>query len=243
VRLAISPERSARVLGGTVLVATLASAASQVSKYVFDHGRLGGLVPLVYVGQERSIPTWLTSALFLAAAACTATIAARARRAGDRFAGHWTGLALLCLVLSADQTAPMHEVLRRALPFRTPLAWPALAGGVGVALAVAYRGLLGTLPARTRRDLAGGALLYLVGAVGLELAVAWLAPAVVLAPASARARETPLLAVTTSVEAFLEMLGLVAIIRGALRYLAAEGGAHVVVAERESAVARPETLG
>ena len=236
-QLAISPERTTRILLLVVAALTLASAAGQVSKYVFDHGRLGGLVPLFSVREARNVPSWFSSATCLAAAAALATIATGARQAADRRAGHWTGLAVLLLALSVDETATLHERAVGAFT-RSEAAWPLAAGGLAAGLALAYRQVLGTLPARTRRDF-GLAALAVVGALGLALIASQIGPA----PATPRARETPLLALLTSVEELLEMLAVVVLIRGCLEHLAAAGEVRVTIGGDDSPVARSQTLG
>lgn len=241
VRLAVSPRRVTRVLLLAVVALTLASAAGQVSKYVFDHGRLAGLVPLFSVGEERNVPTWFSSATCLLAAAGLATIAAGARRAENRWAVHWIGLAVLLLALSIDETAELHERAVRALT-RSGAAWPLAAGGFGAGLALVYRRFLGALPARTRRDFVLAAL-SLAAALGLELVASQVAHALAFGPATPRARETPLFALLTSVEELLEMLGVVALIRGCLHHLAAEGEVQVTIGDGGTRVARPRTLG
>ncbi|MDP8942594.1 MAG: hypothetical protein M3N16_00490 [Actinomycetota bacterium] len=92
-----------------------------------------------------------------------------------RYAGHWTALALLFVVLSADETAKLHELstgpLRDALDIGGALhyAWvvPGIALAAGCA-AVYGRFVLG-LPRPIRRLVVGAAAVYLTAALGLEL--------------------------------------------------------------------------
>jgi hypothetical protein len=228
VQVTVTPERTARILLLVVAALTLASAAGQVSKYAFDRGRLGGLVPLFSVREERNVPTWFSSATCLAAAAALATIASGARRTEDRWARHWTGLATLLLALSVDETAELHERAVRAFT-RSETTWPLAAGAIAVGLALAYRQFYGALPPRTRRDF-GLAALAVAGALGLALVASQIGPA----PVTPRARETPIVALLTSVEELLEMLAVVALIRGSLERLAAEGEVRVTTGSDDS---------
>lgn len=124
--------------------------------------------------EEGNLATWYSSALLLACAALLGAIAWRTT-AGQRYRRHWAGLAILLALMSADETAQMHEML--IAPLRAiwdvggvfHFAWviPGMAFVLCVLLACA--GFLRSLPPRTRALFAAAAAVYLGGALGIEM--------------------------------------------------------------------------
>lgn len=123
--------------------------------------------------EEGNLATWYSSTLLLICAALLGAIAWRA--AGQRYRRHWAGLAILLALMSADETAQMHEML--IAPLRRiwdiggvfHFAWviPGMAFVLCVLLACA--GFLRSLPPRTRTLFVAAAALYLGGALGIEM--------------------------------------------------------------------------
>jgi len=205
-----SADRTTRVLVAVVLVLNLASAAGQVSKYVFDHGRLGGLVPLLFVGHPRSVPTWFLSSCLLVCALLFGTTAGEQRRAGAPDGGRWVALSLLLAFLSLDEATGLRRIAVRALASHGA---GLLAAGAGVAvIAVAFARVVAGLPAETRRPLLLAGAIYAAGALGLELlALAGRSSRLVHHPL-----ETPAFATAVSVARLAEMLAAVLCIRALL---------------------------
>jgi hypothetical protein len=218
VAVTLSARRIAGLLLGAVLVCALASAAGQLSKYVLGHGRLGGLVPLLYVGNPRSLPAWLASAMLLLAALLAAASAAASDPAGRR---PWHVLAVVLVLSAADTAVGLHARLARAFGLG-PIAGGVVVLGVGLAL----RGLLQRLSPRARRTLLLGAGLWVLGALGLDAGLALVSTHVrdelARAHQSANGRETPLLALLTSVEGTLGLAGIAVVVHALLLHL---GGA------------------
>lgn len=175
---------------------------------------------------EANLPTWFSAGLLLAAAVLAGVIAAWRRRAGERFARHWAGLAVLFLFLSADEACSLHERLNDLPALQRSLSpsgalyypWVAVYAALAGVLALAYVRFLASLPRRTAVSLALAGLLYAVGAVGLEMVGA--------AHDERFGRDNPGYAAVSTFEEALEMLGALLLIHALLAYPAkAAGGA------------------
>jgi hypothetical protein len=226
VTLAVSARRVAGWLLAAVLVLSLSSAAGQLSKYVFGHGRLGGLVPLLYVGSVRSLPTWLASSMLLLAALLAWALA------GGTGSAHWRGLALVLLVLAVNRALGVGDLVARTFglvpPARVAAGWLA---ALGLVLALG-RFVLG-LPRRTRRLVIAAGALWAAGGLVLETVFGSGA-----AHRPLHWRETPLLALLTSVEGGLELVAIVVLVYALLVQL--DGEVRVRV---DATVARRRRLG
>lgn len=197
--------RALGVLLGVIAVIAALAVLALLTEFVFPVGSFPGdktLQRQFILDNENNIPTWFSSALFLAGAGlCTllARLEPRRRRG-------WTGLAIVFLVLSADETASLHEAvnstLRAGLGLHGALrfAWLLPAFVVLVILGAVYAGFLWHLPRATRFRLAVSAIVYLAGAVGSEMVGGWYWDAV--------GDETLGYGIITTVEELLEMVGL-----------------------------------
>jgi hypothetical protein len=156
-----------------IAVLTLVSVAGQVWKYSVGDG---SLVRFVDLNRERNLPTWYQG---LVLAACTAMLwtigcdRARRRLGGARY---WQSLALVFLYLACDEVFKLHE--RTIEPNRNALELPRLlalyAWVIPGATAVAVVGLLylrfvWRLPRPTRNGFVLAGVLYVGGALGMEL--------------------------------------------------------------------------
>lgn len=218
--ITISRRRVTWVLAAAASSLVLAGLAGQIAKHWLGRDRLLGFVRLFDLIGEANVPAWYSSVTLLLCAVLLASIATAKRRAGARFARHWTGLAAIFLVLSIDEAATIHEtigiLLREARPTRGVFffAWviPGLAFVVAVGLA--YFNFLVSLPSPTRRLFVIAAALYVGGALGGEMVEGYFydyhGPATLLRIG------------TYHVEEALEMAGVLVFIRALISCLVAE---------------------
>lgn len=209
----------ARALILAVVGLGAASLAGVVSTRVFGDGHLHGFVPLFDLDREMNVPTWFSSALFLLAAVLL-------WKAGDlsgavspaRRRPLWRGLALLFVLLSLDEVAAVHEMavdpLRRLFHAGGVLyfSW-VIAGAALAALVVLACGrLVLSLPSQVRARVIAAAVLFLAGALGMEM----LAGRLVEQGGGAGLAY----ALMANLEEVLELSGQVVFIDGLLRLLA-----------------------
>ena len=223
--LYIAPKKVFRGLLAAALGLTLLNLAGQWLKFFVlapDSSRAAlRLVELFDLNGEGNIPAWWAASTLLGCASLLAVTAAAKRRERDPWARHWGWLSLVLLLLSMDETIQVHEKVGLFLQGRLGtegalrFAWviPAL---ILVALvgALLVR-FLGHLPAATRRQWVLAGVLFVGGAVGMEVL-------------EGRVYETagwdsPLMALLTTVEELCEMLGVAVFAHSLLAYL----GEHV----------------
>jgi hypothetical protein len=125
------------------------------------------LVGLLSLSYEGNLPTWFASALLLLCALELQAIAARA----DTWRRHWYVLAIGFAIMSADEVVGAHELLSTIWSGDGALryGWVVFAGALVVAIGAAYLPFLRALPPPTRRRFVLAAILYVGGAVVLEL--------------------------------------------------------------------------
>lgn len=196
---------------------TLASLTGQWARFVLGHDRVFGLVRLFDVGREGNVPTWFASTLLLVATLLLWSVAAYERRRGGPHVAHWALLGVATMLMSVDETASVHERLRLhhfgigdADSFLTR-SWTVPVGlGALVAGACCIPFLRG-LPAVTRRRFVVAAGVFLFAAVGLEIVSALYA--------MEHGQLNLTFAAIASVEEFLEMTGVILLIRALLLHL------------------------
>lgn len=195
----------------------LAGLGGQISKHVFHHGYLFGLVPKFDLDVENNVPTWFSSMLLFLCAEMSFLIGYARRQQGDRYFPHWFGLAVVLLVFSAEEIAMIHEevmlVVRHAFGLKGFFfyAW-VIPGGVIVLLltAVFFRFFL-HLPHGCRLRIVLSAVVYFSGAIGMEMVGGWL-------ESTHGGRDFLLYGLEVILEESLEMLGVWLLFATLLRY-------------------------
>jgi len=172
---------------------------------------------------EINLPTWFSSSLLLVSALLLGAIGSVKRSEREPFAWHWLVLAATFAYLSLDETANLHEMLivpiRRRLGLGGVLyfAW-VLPGAVAVAaFGLAFVRFLRHLDPAARRGMLYAAVVYVGGALGMELIGG--------AMADSHGFESIRYITVMMAEEALEMLGLIIFITTLLRYIAQHFGA------------------
>lgn len=123
------------------------------------------------VGREYNLATWYNSGLWLLMGAVAAVIAsARPLRRGA-----WWLVAAIALFASVDEYLEVHERLDlpadrllERLPFDPGFSWVVLGAPIAVVIGLLLLRFVLALPSRVRNGLILGAVLFLLGAIGVE---------------------------------------------------------------------------
>lgn len=172
----LSPRRTLQLL--LVITATLIAAhllivvGSEVSGHPLYY-----LPRLFDLGQEANLPTFISALFLLAAALLLALIAASAHRRGLRGRWGWTGLAAGFGIMSLDEAAQIHDELIGAVLYRVwdksdigwHYTWYLVYLPLLLLLALVYIPFLRALPRRFLLLFLGAGVLYVGGAVGIEI--------------------------------------------------------------------------
>lgn len=221
-RVAVPRKATAYILTLIALVFAVGTLGGFFYKSAFGLSHSRGIVRLLDVDAETSIPMWFSSMLFLVGSGLLAAIGA-SKRTGDRpGALQWYGLAAVFLGLSIDEATMIHEmvdtVMSRAFDVDDPLVvlWIVPYTAFAGAVLMAYWGFLRDLPARTRWLMLAAGAVYVTGAVGAE----------VIGISYLWTQEPPGLAyvVAVIVEELLEMGGLILFVYALLDYIHRHAG-------------------
>lgn len=220
------------LVAGLVLAGTM----GQIATHGFGHDHVWGLIPMFHLNGEGNVPAWYSAAMLLLCGAVLAAIAGAKHHERDRFAWHWVVLAILFVFLSLDETVQLHERAGRALRAALNLsgwmyhAWVYPWGAGLLVLGLSFRPWLQHLPRATRIQLLTAGIVFVAGALGLEIVEGRYA--------SVHGKETLLYDVFVTVEESCEMIGVLIFLRALLAYVARTvGPMQVEVAAVDSATA------
>lgn len=210
-RFELHVSRCAWVLGGV----TVALAVASYSMHLVTMAAGADSIATLDVGDEVSIGTWFESLLFLLAAGAL-WLAGRQDPTTGRLFG-WNSLAVVMIALSIDEAASLHErfgdVLEETVESGGYLHYiwvvPGMIFTAGVLLG--HLGWLRSLDPALRRGMVLGGAVFVLGAVGFEVAAGPLA--------EAGKDDTLALVSLIAIEEFLEMAGLSVFIVAVLRHL------------------------
>jgi hypothetical protein len=211
-----------------LLLGVLAGAGLAV-ELAYAVWRPRGLTPVLgflSLSYEQNLPTWYSSGLLLCCALALALIAREAALTGAPRRLHWWGLAVAFLYMSLDEAVGLHEHLGESLELQGVLyfGWVVPAGALVAVLALAYLPFLADLPARPRRQFLVAGVLYVGGALGMELPLGYWT--------ERHGDDNLVYALIDLVEESLELLGVSLFLSALVEYLGARVRVTLVPPER-----------
>jgi hypothetical protein len=171
---------------------------------------------------EHSAPTWFSSSLWLLAALLGLSASSRSSRQVDR--RRWRSLAALFAFLSLDESAGVHEKMGSLLGDHIALTgalhyvWVLYGILFLVIVALFYARFVASLPRAVTVLILAGALVFLAGALGVEMLSAAVESGTTEFPAGLNWPRA------IALEETLEMLGVVLVIQGLLLFLRLTAG-------------------
>ena len=219
IEFVINPRRVLRVLlTVTAILVVLSTAGQAMFYYLPDFPLRDPLANVFYVDREQSLPTLYSSLMLLVGAVLSGVIAYTLSRTERAYVRHWAVLSLLFALGAVDEFVSVHEnaiaLLRKLLDIQGGPLWNAwvLPGAAAVAVfAVAYLRFLRHLPRSTRRRMWTGGLLFVGGALGVELVGG--------SYSAVHGQLNMGFVLIATVEETLEMLGAAVILYGLLAYI------------------------
>ncbi len=223
-RVTLRPRAIAWALGTVTALLLLASVGGHLIAALTGHERLLGLIWFFDVDSERNLPTAFSTFLLFFAAVLLVIVAlfekTRTQR-GDVF--YWSVLAVGFLFMAGDEAFSVHERLiepGRILMGNRDLgvfyyAWVIPYSALVLIIALPFSRFMWRLPVRTRAVFAMAAILFVGGALGVEMIGGRFA--------EANGRHNLTYQMITTVEEGLEMAGVVVFIWALLVHLA-DGG-------------------
>ncbi len=225
----VDPKQVAVAFLWVAAVLTVINGVLLFFYFYLGDDELFGLIDLFDFDIEGNVPTLYSavSVLFCSALLALITHVNWHRPEGKRF--YWLGLTILFLFLAIDEGTAIHEqvgtFLERYMNAEGALyfLWVVPYGVATLVLGLAYAKFVWELPKDTRARFVTAGVIFLTGALGIEML---------------GAREADLHGYTTvtysllySLEEMLEMLGIILFIYALLSHLAQETGRLSVVLE------------
>lgn len=172
----LTPRRLGATLVAVIALLVVAHVVVRIARTVL-HGNDGyGFFRLFELHAEANVPTVYETTAILACAALLGIIASMKRAGRDPFAGRWLLLALVFVYLGLDEGSEIHELFTRVARYLAGGAtvmhfdWLLIGAPLLVVFLIAHlRFLLHLAPAHRYRFIASG-FVYVLGAVGMELA-------------------------------------------------------------------------
>lgn len=217
--LPITPRSAAALLLCATLVISIACLTASFFRFVLgtQHGPLN-VIRLLNFGGEANVPTWFAVLLLFMSAQLLGLIGLITRRGGERWARHWIGLSIIFVLLSLDEACSLHERLEEPMHrlFHTEgilmYGWVIPGMVLVAALGFLYLRFVLNLPARTRRLIILSGVIYVTGALVLEMVEGGVESRV--------GSEALSYGMLVAVEEMMELFGLVLFIYALLDYVA-----------------------
>lgn len=167
-------KKIALILATFILLLVIAQIFGLVMKFVFDHGRLFGLIPLFDFNAEQNIPT-LFSTLLLIVSSLSFFLLWYVQRDEEKKSWIWLMFTVIFIFLACDEFCEIHENLSEPfhLLFDTKgllyYAWVIPYGLAAIFILIFAFPLWLKMPNRIKVYSALAAFLFLMGAVGMEM--------------------------------------------------------------------------
>lgn len=227
-KISISTRKVVHAFFWTIVVLAVANLMSDTIAYLLGSTEV---FPLFNLGLDANIPTWYSSFSILICALLLFLVSVMKRDRGERYARHWAALALIFLLMSIDEVARIHETVAEAFGAAIVDQVPTITGNsllfystwmipgaiFVLVVGVLYFGFVLDLPPRTRLLFVVAGASYLLGAMGMEAVGAEITARSggdVVGTASKVA-----LALATTLEETLEMLGILIFLYALLGYV------------------------
>lgn len=215
-KIVISPLTLARRLLIGVLVLVAIGTAVQIGKYGFNYR--ADWMGMFNLDREMNVPTWYSALMLGFCALLLQMIAVGKKTQYDRYYHHWRILSIIFWLLAVDEVLSVHELLiipdlaeALKLPWFLHSLW-VIPGAIFVLIfAQQYWKFTLHLPKRSRYHFTLAAMLYIGGALGIEMVGSHYA--------ELEGQQHLTYALVTSIEEAMEMMGAVVFIYGLLFYI------------------------
>lgn len=172
VHIMIQPRWLRRFLTGLVTIVSLLGLVAEVAYTLVDRNDPYGLVSFVGLSYERNLPTWVAACLLFTCAILLSLIARATQLRGGPWCRHWYALAGVFTYISLDEATQIHEEWSDWVHAGGGVLyydWIIPAAVIVLILALIYCKFLWRLPVLTRRRFVLAAVLYIGGALFMEL--------------------------------------------------------------------------
>ncbi|RUR83400.1 hypothetical protein ACF3DV_15570 [Chlorogloeopsis fritschii PCC 9212] len=214
----LSPKKTLQFLIVLIVGLCLVSIAGQLTLYFLpDYSSREFFAFLFNVDEETNIPSLYSAYALLVCSILLFLIASAKKIAGEAYISHWKSLSFIFMALSLDEFMSFHE--RLIEPLQNSLntsgflyyAW-VIPGTIFVLIfLLAFLRFITTLPTKIKRLFIIAGTIYVSGAIGMEMLGGYYT--------NLYGEKNIIYAILTTIEEFLEMLGIVIFIYALMSYI------------------------
>ena len=215
-QIKISPKQVFKYLTIVVIILALVSIPIQIGKYIFDYR--AAWTRMFNLDREMNLPTWYSALMLAFAALLLRIISINKKHQKERYLRHWKFLSILFLFLAFDELFQIHEIfiikdISRMLPGIFYSVWVIPYGIALIVFAQKYWKFTRDLPHQTRLHFIIAAILYIGGALGMEIIGSYWT--------DLEGQQNLVYALMATLEEVMEMMGIIVLIYGLLNYIKA----------------------
>lgn len=214
--LSIQTRKIVRFLFITTIVINLLGLLRNIFEYVLklDYGT--ELLDVFNLNEEQNIPAWYSSAILLLCGIIIYLIGLDKTNSQDKYYRHWLWLSVIFFYLSLDESISIHENLKLRFLFEKEHilyndSWVIVFSVLVAIFIFAYRRFLQHLPQATKKMFIISGFIYVFGSAGMEIVGSF--------TQELYGKASMVHAMTTTIEEFLEMMGIVVFINTLLTYM------------------------
>ena len=219
----LNPKRIVQIMLGIIAVLLAMHLVQLVIYFQTGDSDVFDFVEMIDFDYEANLPAFYSSTAILFCAALLWVIGVQKRREQAPFRYHWIGLAIIFTFLSIDEAVALHEDLGDIMEDMRWVdaegflyfAWVVPYGILLVLFAASYFKFVFALPQRTMILFIVAGVLFISGAVGIEVFSA--------READLNDTDTLLYSVLYTVEELCEMIGIVIFCYALLRHIEDQG--------------------
>ena len=227
--ITMQPKRVALAFFWVVMALTLIHSIVLFFYFYLPDEEVFGLVDIFDFDIEGNVPTLYSTVAMLFCAALLAIIARSNWKKRDHWRMYWLGLVVMFLFLAVDEGVGLHEYLSNIFEeFMEAegllyFLWVVPYGIATVIVGLIYLRFVLHLPKPTKRLFVAAGLIFLMGAIGIEMLSAQ--------EVDRHSTYTITYCLLYTVEELFEMLGIVLFIYALLSYIVQESGRLSIIVE------------
>lgn len=217
--LSISTQKIVRFLFITTIIINLLGLLRNIFEYVLDFEFGSDLLDVFNLNEEQNIPAWYSSVILLLCGVIIYLISLDKKNPQDRYYRHWLWLSIIFFYLSLDEAISIHENFsaqflldKEHILYKD--SWVIVAGILVAIFILSYRRFLQHLPQATRKMFIISGCIYIFGSAGMEIVGSF--------TEEFYTKASMFHAMATTIEEFLEMIGIVVFIHTLLSYIGSE---------------------
>ncbi len=217
--LSISQKKIVKSLLMITILITLLGFLRNIFEYVLDFEYGYELLDIFNLNEEQNIPTWYSSTILLFCGVFLYIISSFKKDCQDKYYRHWLWLSIIFFYLSLDEAVSIHEELKiRFFLEKDHIlyddSWIITFSILVPIFIFSYRKFILNLPSKTKKQFIIAGFIYLLGTMGMEIVGSF--------SQEFYGKASIVHGTVTTIEEFLEMIGIVIFINTLMSYVSSQ---------------------